>query len=369
MIGVMANSEPSAIAPATRRLLDAMIADRATPGLQYAFVSADAVLFSYHGGSADLRAHRAVTEYTTFNSYSVTKTFTAAAILRLAEQCSLELDRPIAMYLERWPQIGKATIRQALLHTGGFANPNPLRWVHLVEEEAAFDRTRFVEEVMRAHGRPIWKPGARYVYSNIGYLVLGELIEKVSGQPYVEYVQRQLLRPLRLRDGESLAFDIPRPQVHARGTLQRLGLLNLVLGFFIDRNHLVEGNVGRWVQFRSLNVNGDAYGGLIGNAQGFARYLQAVLSGEDILSPTTRAMLFTAASAPGPARSLGWFMGRLDDELWFAHAGGGAGYYCEVRVYPRVGRASVVMLNRTGVRDAHILDRLDRPFLARSHRA
>lgn len=367
MIAVMANSEPSAIALATKRLLDAMIADRATPGLQYAFVSADAVLFSHHGGSADLRAHRAVTEYTTFNAYSVTKTFTAAAILRLAEEGSLELDRPIAMYLERWPEIGKATIRQALLHTGGLANPNPLRWVHLVEEQAAFDCTRFVEEVMRAHGRPVSKPGARYVYSNIGYLVLGELIEKVSGKSCAEYVQRHLLRPLGLRDGESLAFDIRRPQDHAHGTLQRLGLLNLVLGFFIDRNRFVEGNAGRWVQFRKLNVDGDAYGGLIGNAPGFARYLQALLSG-DFPSPATRAMLFTAASAPGPARSLGWFMGRLDDEPWFAHAGGGAGYYCEVRVYPRVGRASVVMLNRTGIRDAHILDRLDRPLLARSCR-
>jgi CubicO group peptidase (beta-lactamase class C family) len=146
-------------------------------------------------------------------------------------------------------------------------------------------------------------------------------------------------------------------------------LLNLVLGFFIDRSRLVEGNAGRWVQFRGFNVDGDAYGGLIGNAQGFTRYLQALLSGEHILSHESRAMLFTAASAPGPARSLGWFMGRLDDELWFAHAGGGAGYYCEVHIYPRVGRASVVMLNRTGIRDAHILDSLDRPFLARSHRA
>lgn len=364
----MANSGPSAITPGTQRLLDGMIADHATPGLQYAFVSADAVLFSHHGGSADLRASRAVNEYTTFNAYSVTKTFTAAAMLRLAEQCNLDLDCPIAMYLERWPQIGKATIRHALLHTGGFANPNPLRWVHLAEEDAAFDRTRFVEEVMRAHGRPVSKPGARYVYSNVGYLVLGELIEKVSGQPYVEYVQRQLLTPLGLRDRESLAFDIRRPQDHAHGTLQRLGLLNLVLGFFIDRNRVVEGNAGRWVQFRELNVDGDAYGGLTGNAPGFALYLQALLSG-NFPSPGTHAMLFTAAAAPGPARSLGWFMGRLDDEPWLAHAGGGAGYYCEVRVYPRVGRASVLMLNRTGIRDAHILDGLDRPLLARRYRS
>ena len=362
MIAVMSDSEP--LASATKRLLDAMIADRATPGLQYAFVSADAVLFCHYGGSADLRAHRATTEHTTFNAYSVTKTFTAAATLRLAEQHGLDLDRPMANHLERWPAIGKATIRQTLLHTGGFANPNPLRWVHRVDDGDAFDRARFVEDVLRAHGCPVSTPGTRCVYSNIGYLVLGELIEHVSGQPYVDYVQQHLLQPLGLRDGETLGFDIPHSGDHARGTLRRLGALDLVLGFFIDRDRLVEGNAGRWVQFRNLNVNGEAYGGLIGNVPGFVRYLQALLSG-GFPSRATRALLFAAESAPGPARSLGWFMGRLGSEPWFAHAGGGPGYYCEARVYPRVGRASVVMLNRTGLRDVRMLDRLDRPLLAR----
>lgn len=163
-----------------------MVAKRATPGLQYAFVSGDALLFAHHAGSADLLALRPVTERSTFNAYSVTKTFTAAAVVQMAAQRRVDLDGPIVRYLHRWPQIGAATVRQALLHTAGFANPNPLRWVHLAEEHGAFDRARFVEEVMHAHGRPIAKPGARYAYSNIGYLVLGELIEQVSGQPYVD---------------------------------------------------------------------------------------------------------------------------------------------------------------------------------------
>lgn len=72
------------------------------------------------------------------------------------------------------------------------------------------------------------------------YLALGDLIEKVSGQPYVQYVREQLLAPLRLRDGAVIGFDIPRPDAHAHGMLHRFGWLNLVLGLVVDRDRLTE---------------------------------------------------------------------------------------------------------------------------------
>lgn len=333
MISVMPESTAPEVEHATQRMLDTMVADGSTPGLQYVFASDQAVLFSHHGGAADLRTPRAVTKHSTFNAYSITKTFTAAAVLQLAERRRVNLDHPIARYLDRWPNRRAATVRQTLLHTAGFANPNPLRWVHLAEEHAAFDRARFVEDVVRAHGRPIALPGARYAYSNIGYLALGDLIEKVSGQPYVQYVREQLLAPLRLRDGAVIGFDIPRPDAHAHGMLHRFGWLNLVLGLVVDRDRLIEDSAGRWVQFRGHHVNGDAYGGLIGNAFGFTRFLQALLT-DEILAPASRAALFNTASAPGPARSLGGFTGRIGQVDWVAHSGGGAGYYGEIRVYP-----------------------------------
>ena len=358
MITVMSESTAPEIERVTRHMLDTMLADGSTPGLQYVFASDEAVRFSHHGGAADLLTPRAVTERSTFNAYSVTKTFTAAAVLQLVERRLVDLDQPIARYLDRWPHSGDATVRQTLLHTAGFANPNPLRWVHLAEEHAAFDRDRFVEEVIRAHGRPVSQPGARYAYSNIGYLALGDLIEKVSRQPFVQYVQQYLLAPLRLRDGAVIAFDITRPDAHAHGMLHHFGWLNLVLGLVLDRGRLIEGSAGRWVQFRDHHVNGDAYGGLIGNALGFTRFLQALLT-DELLTPMSRAALFKTESAPGPARSLGGFTGRLGQVDWLAHAGGGAGYYSEIRVYPQVRKVSVVMLNRAGMRDERLLDRLD----------
>lgn len=173
--------------------------------------------------------------------------------------------------------------------------------------------------------------------------------------------------PLQLGEGETLAFSIAQPCEHACGTVERWSLLNLVLGWFIDRDRFVDARSSRWVQLRNLYLHGAAFGGLIGIARGFARYLQALLGRDDYLSAGSRALLFTPALGPGGSelpRSVGWFTGQLNGEAYYTHAGGAAGYYCELRVYPRIGPASVVMLNRTGIRDERALDAIDAFFLA-----
>jgi D-alanyl-D-alanine carboxypeptidase len=352
-----------------RELLDRWVAQGSSPGVQYVFASADDVLFEHHAGSADAASGAPVTPQTTFNAYSITKTFTAAAVLQLAEQGRLELDRPIASYLDRFPYPKSPTLLETLAHTGGFPNPNPMAWVHLAEEHAAFDTRQFVDTVLRENPHLNSQPGRSCAYSNVGYLLLGEAIEKVCGLAYPQYVQRHLIDPLQLRGSETLGFSIAQPQQHARGHVRRWGLVNLVLGWFIERERFVEGQGAGWVRLRHLQVHGAAYGGLIGNARGLARYAQALLKRDDYVSPHIRERLFTPArTADGNAleRSVGWFKGELNGETYYTHAGGAAGYYCELRIYPRLRRVSVVMFNRTGIRDERVLDKIDRFFLAGS---
>jgi D-alanyl-D-alanine carboxypeptidase len=366
LLAALASAAAAAPLPSAQahRTLDELIAQGAAPGVQYMFVSADAVLHAHHAGVASLSAGVPVSEGTTFNAYSITKTFTTAAVLQLAEQGRLDLDRPIASYLDRFPYPKSPTLRETLAHTGGFPNPNPMSWVHLAEEHDAFDSRQFVDTVLRENPRLKSEPGRSYAYSNVGYLLLGAVIEKVSGLSYPQYVQRHLIDPLQLRGSEALGFSIA--QQHARGHVRRWGLVNLLLGWFIDRDRFVDWRGGRWVQLRNLQVHGTAYGGLIGNAAGLARYAQALLGRGEIVSARSRELLFSPARTDDGqelARSLGWFKGELNGQTYYSHAGGAAGYYCELRIYPRIGRASVVMFNRTGIRDERLLDRIDRFFL------
>jgi N-acyl-D-amino-acid deacylase len=140
---------------------------------------------------------------------SLSKPFTAVAILQLAEQGKLNLDDPAMKYLAHIkpprgarvdPRLGKATIRQLLNHTGGWdrnVSGDPVTWspqiaramrIRLPVSPRQF--ISFMQAVPLNFG-----PGSKFVYSNVGYIFLGEIVEKVSGQHFEEYIQKNVLRP------------------------------------------------------------------------------------------------------------------------------------------------------------------------------
>ena len=105
---------------------------------------------------------------TTLMAYSMTKTFTAVAVLQLVEKGKLELDGVTDLYLPDTPYDGRhITIRQLLDHTSGIPNPTPLRWAHLTEESASFDEDAALNQVLRDNPKPAFEPGHKFAYSNI----------------------------------------------------------------------------------------------------------------------------------------------------------------------------------------------------------
>lgn len=351
---------------AAGKYLNSLLDGQKTPGLQYIFADADQVLFRFNGGYADLKQKIPVRDNTTFNGYSITKTFTAAAIVKLALEGKVDLDGPISRYVGDFPYKQAPTVRQTLQHLGGFPNPNPMAWIHRAEEHEKFDKQAFVSKIIRENPELKSEPAERFSYSNIGYLLLGEVVRTASGMPFDRYVLSEIIEPLSLAEGQRIAFVIDQPESHAHGYIRRWYWLNLILGWFIDRDIFLEGSVDGWVQFHNILVNGEAYGGLVGSASGFARYLQAALRVEE---PFTQEMLDLMWQS-GRTRSgeegrsgLAWVHGDLDGERYFAHSGGGGGYYCEIRIYPDIKRASVVMTNNTGISSQRYLDRVDRHFL------
>lgn len=351
---------------ATKVLAD-IVEDDASPGVQYAFLSRDGVLFSYTGGKADLATGAPVTDATTFHGFSVTKTFTAAAVLKLASEGKIDLDAPLSKYLDDFPYEDSPTVRQTLHHTGGFPNPIPISWIHPASRAREYREDDFVRKVVAEHETLKSAPGEKFAYSNLGYLLLGQAIHRVSGKPYADYVADQIIAPLGLGSGETISFTAP--EGHARGYVRKWSFLNLALGWFIDRNVFLESNAHEgWLAFKPFYLDGKAYGGLIGNARGFARYLQAILRKDAPFSPAVVERMFTSGMTNDGETvpyAMGWFHGTLEGEPYFAHAGGGGGYYCEIRVYPRLERASVIMFNRSGISDERYLDKVDHFFMGK----
>lgn len=336
------------------------------PGLQYIAVTADRVLFEYAGGWADIQGQKAMTLDTTLMAYSMTKTFTAVAILQLAEQRKLSLDDVIDRYLPNAAYHGHGiTLRQLLNHTSGVPNPIPLRWVHLAAEDSSFNEAEALATVLGENPGLAFEPGRKYAYSNIGYWLLGKVVEQVSGQSYPTYIRGNILQPLLL-SSLGMGFVIPDESRHAQGYLAKYSLMNLVKGFFID-SKFVGDYEGHWLRLKSHYLNGPAFGGLIGTARGFSRFLQDQLRAESVLFGMETKRLLETRQTDGAGRpipmTLGWHIGETNGAAYFFKEGGGGGFHSEMRIYPAKGIASVVMVNSTEFNSTKFLNRVDRIFL------
>ncbi|MDJ1469468.1 serine hydrolase domain-containing protein [Cytophagaceae bacterium NT2B1] len=211
-------SDPQTISELTAQIQNVMQQEN-MPGLMLSIVSKDSILFSGGLGAADLKTGQKVDGNTLFHMYSVTKMFTALAILKLISSGALHLDDKLK---DIAPEVA-------------FDNPweetHPLRLVHLLEHSSGFDDTH-LNMIHNTSGRDLkglqavsfyrtclvsrWKPGLVSSYANPNYTVLGYLIEKYSRMRWDDYIQKMLLKPLGM-DHSDLELRIKDESGYARG--------------------------------------------------------------------------------------------------------------------------------------------------------
>jgi len=187
---------------ALRARIDSLVSDfmkvRGTPGLSLAVLrGSDTIVMSGYG-VPNLETKQPATPATVFRIGSMTKQFTSALIMRQIERGTLSLDDDISKHLPDVSLQGhRVTIRQLLNHTSGIPNyTTSTEWAkHQAEDVTPSQIVAFV-----AADTFDFAPGARYKYNNTGYVLLGMILEKVTGVPYPELLQRELLTPLGLRE-------------------------------------------------------------------------------------------------------------------------------------------------------------------------
>lgn len=176
------------------------------------------VLVSDHGHSTVATAGtRRPAGAQRFRIGSVTKTFTATLVLQLVDQDTIGLDDPAGRYLPGvLPKGGKITIRNLLQHTSGLANFTDYpSWMARAERTASI---RPIDTVRFAASKPLrFAPGSQWNYSNTNYIVLGLIIERVTGHPFGQQLRQRILNPLRLRRTE-LAQTRRLPDLDDQGT-------------------------------------------------------------------------------------------------------------------------------------------------------
>ena len=175
------------------------------PSVSVAVVKDGKLLYAKAFGSADLAAKRAADVSTRYAVGSVSKQFTAAALLLLQEQGKLSLDDRVAKYFPDLTRAAEISIRQLLSHTSGYEDYAPQDyiipdWTRPTTPLAVLDRWA---------RKPLnFEPGTKWQYSNTNYVLAGEICEKVSGQPLVAFLREKIFQPL----GMQSASDWPPEQ-------------------------------------------------------------------------------------------------------------------------------------------------------------
>jgi len=177
-------------------LVRGYVAEKHLVGLSVGVAQDDSIIFARGYGVASLEDHSPVTPWTKFAIGSVTKQFTCAAALLLQETGRISMDDPVAKYFPKLTQAKEITLLDLGNHVSGYRDYYPLDFV---DREMAQQTT--LDSVIAEYAtRPLdFQPGTRWSYSNTNFLILGRVVEKVSGVPFGTFLGQHILGPLSLR--------------------------------------------------------------------------------------------------------------------------------------------------------------------------
>ncbi|MTB51080.1 serine hydrolase [Lewinella sp. W8] len=185
-----------------------IMSEHQLPGIAVGVARADTVLYARGYGWADLDTLRTVTETTLFHTASVSKLFTAQAVMQLVADGALDLDDRIVALIPGLqvtdPRFSDVTVRQLLNHTSGLPDLSNYHWRRYHTDPGSLERYLLAED---------WQlsttPGTTFAYSNLGYDLLGHVVATVSQQAFEDYVKARVLEPGKMHDSDFRHFLLP----------------------------------------------------------------------------------------------------------------------------------------------------------------
>ena len=337
-------------------LLDAELHARVTeilnrrPGVGLALgVVRDGRLTFFHGhGFAHIAANTPVTEDTVFRIASLTKLFTAIAVMQLWESGLVDLDDPASNYLRAYRLVPAeagwrpATLRHLLTHTAGIpdvrrvsdllhAGLTPSDGRPPILSVAAGQRLPPLADYYRDGLRVVVEPGSAFAYSNHGYATLGQIVEDVSGMPLERYFRERIFAPMGMAESDLVRSD----RVSSR----------LATGYVLGRRG------AKAVPERDFI--GAGAGGIYSTSNDLASFVAALLGGGAnehgrILEPATLAMMFEPHYQPDarlPGIGLGFFRAETAGHRFVFHDGILPGFNSELLVAPDDGIGVIGLTN------------------------
>ncbi len=306
------------------------------PGAAVGIVRDRELVWSRGFGYADLASDRAMDADTLFRCGSITKTFTATAIMKLRDEGKLSIDDPIVRYIPEFAAVkarfgaaDKVTFRRLLTHTSGLSGEGP---------DNGWERLEFppIEEMVAALPRTeiLIEPETQYKYSNLGFSMMGEAIRRISGMPYADYIQRNILQPLGMSSSGFALTDAMRPRMETGYTIRWL---------------VGEPSVAPHPPLRGWDAAGSLYSSVNDLAKWISLQFRTKAKARDgaqvLKGATLTAMHRAQFMEPNwtAGYGLGWRADRRGENIYHNHSGGIHGFLTKI-TFNKMHRIGTIVL-------------------------
>jgi len=323
IVGLLSSA---ALAQSTDKVDDyvqGVMKERKIPGIALLVVQDNKVVLSKGYGFSNVELQVPVKPETVFQSGSMGKQFTAAAVMMLVEEGKIGLEDPLTKYFPEAPAAWKnVTVRQLLSHTGGFTD---------YPEKFDFRRDRTENEILKAiQAVPLaYPPGTKWAYSNLGYATLGILIHRASGKFYGDFLQERVFGPLGMTTTRIISEEDIIP--------------NRAAGYRLVKGQLKN---QEWV---SPTLNTTADGSLYFSILDLEKWDAALTQGKLLKKSSFDQMWTIAKLKDGKPNSgnygFGWFLENIHGHPIIEHEGAWQGFNTSINRYVKDKLTVVILTN------------------------
>jgi CubicO group peptidase (beta-lactamase class C family) len=298
-------------------------------GLEVGIVMHNEIVYAKGFGVRNSETQEPVTPESLFHMASVSKPFVATGIMQLVEDGKIDLDETVVTYLpyfklddERYKQ---NTIQQILSHVSGMPDVMDYHWDQPEYDDQALER--YVRSL--ADQEMLFTPGDEFSYSNMAYEVMGDVIAKVSGQSFEEYMQENILTPLEMENSTFLKQEVPLELE----TTPHYGSGSPAAVYPYHRAHApsstLHSNVLEMSNWAIANMN------------------RGTFNDRQILKESIYDLLWNPYIQLNEERSigLGWFIGTLGDQYRIFHSGADVGFRSSFVMLPEESIAVIILAN------------------------
>ena len=356
-----AQVSPKQVSPEKIDALFSKFSSTCEPGCAVLVVKDGTPVFRKGYGVTDLRSLHAIGPETNFRLASLTKQFTATAIMLLVHDGKLKYDDHLTNVFPDFPAYGKAiTIQQLLNHTSGLTDYESIlekQYPGVPDEKIPQIKDADVLELLKRQTGTKFPPGTRWDYSNSGYVVLAMVVEKKSGMSFGNFLRERIFRPLVM--SHTVAYEKDKNEV-----------ANRAYGHTLTR--------GTWRETDQSSTSatlGD--GGVYTSLDDLGKWDRALtrhtLITEQEMAPALvpptiahRAPLQTLDGVPAPLYGFGWFLGPYRGHRRYAHYGETVGFRTAIQRFPDDGLTVIVFANRAEVDAPTLAENVADLYLARA---